>query len=133
MNNLQTVSDKFAISLSLLCTIHCLLLPILVVMLPSLAALGLDDEIFHLWMVIAVVPISAYGLTMGCKKHKNYKIMLVGIIGLVILALTALLAHDFLTETLEKTFTVLGATIIAVAHFWNYRLCQSKQVCCECN
>lgn len=129
MKNLQVLSDKTAISLSLLCSIHCLAMPLLVVLLPSIAALPLGDEAFHLWMVYAVVPISAYALTMGCKKHQRYHVLLLGGVGLFILIATAFLGHATLGETWEKTLTVLGTSIIALGHFWNYRLCQQHTTC----
>ena len=129
MINLQPITDKTAISLSLLCTIHCLVLPLLVVLLPSITALPLQDEVFHVWMVIAVLPVSAYALTMGCKNHKRYKILLIGGFGLFILSIVAFFGHDLLGEELEKAFTVIGAMIIAIAHIWNYRLCQHQYMC----
>ncbi len=129
MLNLQAITDKAAISLSLLCTIHCLVLPLLVVSLPSIAALPLTDESFHIWMVIAVVPISAYALTMGCKNHKRYRVLFIGSIGLLILSVVAFFGHDLFGEVLEKVFTVIGAIVIAIAHIWNYRLCQHQNLC----
>ena len=132
MKNLQVLSDKAAISLSLPCSIHCLAMPLAVVLLPSIAALPLEDEAFHLWVLYAVVPISAYALTMGCKRHKRYRVLLLGVIGLFILATTALLGHETLGEAWEKTLTVLGTSIIALGHLWNYRLCQ-HHTSCECS
>ena len=129
MVNLQTASDKAAISLSVLCMVHCLLLPLLVVLLPSIAALPLQDEVFHIWMVIAVVPISAYALTMGCKKHKRYLMLLVGAVGLLILSIVAFFGHDLLGEELEKMGTLVGALIIAIAHVWNFRSCRKHDLC----
>ena len=129
MKNIQAISDKTAISLSLLCTIHCLALPMAAVLVPSMAALPLEDEAFHLWMVIAVIPISAYALTMGCKKHKRYRIFFMGSIGLFILGLSAFSGHDLLGEFWERVLTVTGASIIALGHFWNYRLCQHQDRC----
>ena len=129
MINLQSITDKTAISLSLLCTIHCLVLPLFAVLLPSIAALPLPDEIFHVWMVIAVVPVSTYALTMGCKNHKRYQILLMGGIGLLILSVVAFLGHDLFGEVLEKAFTVIGAMVIAIAHIWNFRLCQRHNIC----
>jgi len=129
MKNLQVLSDKAAISLSLLCSIHCLAIPLLVVLLPSIVALPLEGETFHLWMLYAVVPISAYALTMGCKSHKRYRVLLLGGLGLLILAATALAGHAILGEMWEKIFTVLGTSIMAVGHFWNYRLCQHHANC----
>ena len=131
MINSRSITDTTAISLSLLCTIHCLVLPLLAALLPSIAALPLTDEIFHIWMVIAVVPISTYALTMGCKNHKRYQILLMGSIGLIVLCVVAFFGHDLLGEELEKVFTVVGAVIIATAHIWNYRLCQN-QILCAC-
>ena len=130
MIHLQSISDKTAISLSLLCTIHCLFAPLLAVLLPSISGLTLDDEIFHLWLAFAVIPISAYALTMGCKSHKRYRVLALGGTGLLILVVTAIFGHDLFGETLEKTFTVVGASIIAVGHLWNYRLCQQSECTC---
>ena len=129
MINTQSIADKTAISLSFLCTIHCLVFPLLAVFLPSIIALPLQDKIFHVWMVIAVVPVSAYALTMGCKNHKRYQILLIGSIGLLILSVVAFFGHDLLGEELEKAFTVIGAIIIAIAHIWNYRMCQHQNMC----
>ena len=129
MINTQLITDKAAISLSLLCAVHCLAFPTLVILLPSLAALPLEDEAFHLWMVIVVIPISAYALTMGCKKHKRYRVALLGTLGLTILAGAAFIGEETLGETWEKTLTVIGATIIVLGHFWNYRLCSHPSGC----
>lgn len=130
MKSIQAVADKAAISLSFFCTVHCLLLPLLVVLLPSLMAFNLEDEAFHLWMIVAVVPISVFALTLGCKKHKRLDVMVLGIIGLAVLIGAALLGHDVLGEVGEKTFTVLGAGLIALGHIFNHRLC--RQSSCEC-
>lgn len=129
MINLQALSDKAAISLSVLCSIHCLAMPLLVVLLPSIGALPLSDEAFHLWMLYAVVPISAYALTMGCKNHKRYRVLVLGGIGLLLLVTAALAGHDTLGETGEKILTVVGTGFIAIGHIWNYRLCQQHSHC----
>jgi hypothetical protein len=71
MKALPISTDKIAISLSTLCVIHCLSLPLLVALLPSFTVLSLHGEAFHFWMVVAVIPISLFALQMGCKKHKK--------------------------------------------------------------
>ena len=129
MNKLQSLSDKSAIGLSLLCTLHCLAMPLAVVLLPSIAGLPLADEMFHYWMLIAVLPISAYALTMGCKKHQRYRLLLIGGVGLSILVFAAYAGHDVLGETGEKALTVVGTVILALGHLWNYRLCHHQDAC----
>jgi len=108
---------------------HCLAMPFAVILLPTIATLPLADETFHFWMLIAVLPISAYALTMGCKKHQRYRLLLIGGLGLCILVFAAYAGHDLLGETGEKALTVLGTTTLALGHLWNYRLCQQQERC----
>ena len=74
MIKIENVTDKMAITLSIACAIHCLALPLLLLLLPSFMVLQLNNEAFHTWMVIIVLPTSVYALFMGCKQHKRYKI-----------------------------------------------------------
>lgn len=131
MKNIQTLSDKTAISLSIICALHCLALPSLLVMLPSLTALNLADEVVHLWMLAAVIPISIYALTMGCRKHKRLGIVALGLAGITTLIAAALLGHDVLGETGEKIIVTTGAFIIAISHWQNHQLC--RRLDCECH
>ena len=129
MKNIQMYTDKAAIGLSLLCTLHCLAFPVLLVLLPSLAALQLNDEAFHLWMVFAVVPTSTFALTMGCRKHKRYHLLVLGLIGVTFLISAVVLHEPLLTEAGEKILTCIGAAFIAYGHYRNYRLCQHQSKC----
>jgi len=131
MKNIQTLSDKTAISLSIICALHCLALPSLLVLLPSLTALNLADEVVHLWMLAAVIPISIYALTMGCRKHKRLGIVALGLVGITTLIAAALLGHDVLGETGEKIIVTTGAFIIAISHWQNHQLC--RRLDCECH
>lgn len=128
----QEITDKFAISLSLLCAIHCLALPVLLILLPSLTALQLDNEAFHSGMLVVVLPTSFYALTMGCKKHKRYRLLFLGFTGLTLLVLAVLLGEDITGEYGEKILTLFGATLIASGHYWNFRLCQ-QHTNCDCS
>lgn len=128
---MQILSDKTAIGLSLLCAVHCLVFPLIIVLLPGFAALPLDDESFHLWMLLAVIPTSIYALTLGCRKHKNYQLAFFGIAGLILLISAYVLGEDTIGELGEKGMTLLGVSIVALGHLWNYRLCLQSQTC-EC-
>ena len=126
MNSLQAITDKAAIGLSFLCLAHCFALPAILVLLPSLAALNLENEAFHLWMVGAVLPTSLYALTIGCKQHKRYTLLAYGAAGISFLIL-ALLTEELLGELGETLLTSLGAIVLAFGHYKNYRLCQASK------
>ncbi len=133
IKNLQVFTDKIAISLSMLCAIHCLILPLFILSLPNLSLLQfINNESFHLWMLLVVIPTSLCALTLGCKKHGRYHLFVYGVIGLAVMILAILLTEVFLSESWEKILTVIGASIIAIGHYKNYQLCQ-KHDCCSCS
>lgn len=129
MKNISSSLDKSAITLSALCLAHCLLLPLLVVLVPTSFATLLNQELFHTVMVICVLPISIYALTMGCRKHNTLSVGLYGGLGLIALFSAVLLGENLLGEVGEKSLTTLGAIVIAYAHFKNYQLCQQSNDC----
>lgn len=128
---LQLTLDKSAISLSLLCMAHCLILPSLAILLPAVLAVPLGDELFHKALLICVIPLSAVALFLGCQKHKGWTVLSWGAIGLSILIFSAIFGHELVGETGEKLATVVGSSFIILSHYKNYRLC-SKHQKCEC-
>ena len=132
MNNLSSYTNNLAIGLSGFCVLHCLASPLILVLLPSLSVLQLDNEAFHTWLLIAVIPTSLFSLFIGCKQHQFYRILLVGFLGLVFLVSAVFVEGFKHGEILEKVFTVVGACIVAFAHYLNFRLCRERNNKCEC-
>jgi|TARA_B110000091_G_C13803718_1_gene471498 hypothetical protein len=125
MMKIENVTDKLAITLSIACAIHCLALPLILLLLPSFVALQLNYEAFHTWMVIIVLPTSVYALFMGCKQHKRYKLLFIGFLGLILLVLALSIGNEYW----EKVLTLVGSAVIAGGHYFNYRLCQQYPLC----
>ncbi len=130
---LQEKIDKFAISLSFLCALHCAVLPSLWVLIPSFVTLGFDSELIHWWMLAIVIPVSSIALISGTRKHGKYMVLFMGFIGLLVLASAVILGEDFLGESGEKLVTVFGSAIVAIAHFRNYRFCRDTDCSCHNN
>jgi|TARA_B110000238_G_scaffold162056_1_gene176258 hypothetical protein len=127
MTTMQVLSDKLAIGFSIVCVAHCLVLPILLILLPPFSGLfALDDEMFHQWMLYAVLPISIAALMMGYLHHRSFKVFVVGSIGLALIILSTALGHDVLGNTGEVVLSMLGSMIIAFGHFRNYQLSSAK-------
>ncbi len=119
------ILDKSAISLSVLCMLHCVALPVAILMVPSFSAYWFADEHFHLTLIYLVLPTSVLAIGMGCHRHRTYKITLWGLSGLLVLSVAALFGHDYLGIAAEKGLTMVGAALVMVAHIYNYRLCRS--------
>jgi len=129
MNLSTQFIDKVAIGVSSLCIAHCLIFPLIAVIMPSIVALGLTSESFHFWMVISVIPSSIYALSLGCKKHKNISIVIIGLLGLSFLTLALFLGHNLLGELGEKALTLIGSLLISFAHIKNFKLCHHQDHC----
>lgn len=131
MNINSSILDKAAISLSAVCIAHCLLIPVILVFLPSVAASQVNDEELHRLLVGFVVPLSLLAVAMGCRKHRKYSIVMWGVAGLFLVILAAFFGHKVFGERGEKILTMLGSLLIVFSHIKNQRLC--KAVKCTCH
>tara|TARA_E500000178_G_C16735153_1_gene623383 strand:+ start:226 stop:705 length:480 start_codon:yes stop_codon:yes gene_type:complete len=133
--------DQLAISMALVCAVHCLILPILIVALPLVQATFFANEDFHLWMLIAVFPTTVASIFLGCKKHRDKWVGIACAIGLGLLVCAFLLeqqshvagaAHS--TECLHciaeqplnplAWINTLGGVFLVIAHSRNFYLCR---------
>ena len=122
-------ADKAAISLSLLCALHCLATPVLITLLPSAIALKLDNELFHLWMLIGVVPTSIFGLTLGCREHRNFGVVGAGSVGIALMLGAVIVGNDLLGPYGERALTLIGAGFVSVSHIRNFIICRQSKIC----
>jgi len=109
--------DGAAVGLSALCLIHCLALPLLVAGLPFLAQFS--EGHLHSQMLVVVLPLSIVALGLGYRHHRNSKIVLGGVVGMLTLVVGATVAHTQLGLSADRVFTITGALTLATAHFYN--------------
>jgi hypothetical protein len=95
--------DRLAVSMAVVCGIHCLVTPILLVALPIIGTTFWVDKDFHLWMLFLVIPTTCLALFSGCRRHKDRWVLGAGILGL------GILLSAFTAERLAHRDLVLGA------------------------
>ncbi len=105
---ITTPIDSAGFTLSVLCVIHCLFLPIIGTGLPILGALS-EIEWLHKALVLFAVPI-AISLIISTKQQK---VQIMAIFGIVLLFAAAFFPgfHD-----VEKLMTAIGGLSLALAH-----------------
>lgn len=132
MRTTQEYSDKTAISLSALCLVHCLLVPSFLVFLSGYISLSYNNELIHYAILFIAIPVSIYALIAGVKNHSSYTYLYLGLLGILILILAVTLGVQMWGEAGEKILTTVGALLVAISHFKNYRLCREVE-CDSCH
>lgn len=113
--------DAAAVTLSGLCLIHCLALPLVVGILP-LAGVIAEAEWLHKAFVIMAVPVTAFVMT-RCDLSKQERLIFNALAGIGLsLLLAAAFVHDL--HDYETVLTVCGAVLLAGAHTWRWRTCK---------
>ena len=123
--NNRSILDGVAVFLSATCLLHCLALPVLITLYPIAHSSILDEQTFHLVMLLLILPASLIALTIGCRTHKDVPTMLLGAIGLTVLTVTALFGHDLVGIDGERILTSIGGLVLAAAHIQNFRICRA--------
>lgn len=115
----DTGLDKLAIGLSILCLVHCLALPIAVLVAPALEAAVLGTESPVHWVLLALaLPVSCYALWHGFRHHGHRNALVLGIAGLAVMVFAV---SHVTSRALEVPLTVVGVLLLLVAHLLNLR------------
>ena len=109
--------DGAAVTLSALCLVHCLALPLVVAGLPFLAQYS--EGHLHAQVLVVVLPLSVIALALGFRRHRSLRIVVGGGLGMLLLVIGATLAHDRLGITADRLFTITGSLVLATAHLFN--------------
>lgn len=117
----QPVADAIegtAISASFLCLVHCLALPVLLLLLPgTLAAFAQSDKV-HYWAFALIAPSAIAAFWLGYRRHASLRPALFGAAGLACLA-AAILPHA--PERIAIALTVCGSLLLVSGHLINWR------------
>lgn len=114
--------DRFGATGSLVCALHCALLPLLVAALPSLGfAAWLSDD-FERGFVLFASLLGVFSLAWGWRRHRAMRALGLMLLGLAVLWAAVLyppLHQSLVPHAVAMTF---GGTLVGVAHIVNLRL-----------
>lgn len=107
--------DNAAVALSMICVLHCLALPIVVVAIPSLLSGAGHSDLTHVILFLVALPLSGFAMVYGYRLHKKLRYSVIAAIGVLALG-GGLMLHGL---AYEVYVTLLGAVILAAAHLGN--------------
>ncbi len=121
--------DRMAICVSAACLAQCLLLPVLVVATPLVSVGFLGDELFHLFLLMVIVPISLLAFALGYRMHRNGSMLVLGGIGLTLVVAAAVFEATVMHGLAAALVTSLGGVFLIAGHWLNLR--QRRRVCLQ--
>ncbi len=120
----RPVADGIGILGSAACALHCLAAPVLLVAGTALPASFLTDESFHQMLLWAILPASTLAFGLGCWRHKDHWVLLLGALGLFGLTFPVASPHALVGEIGERWMTVGSAGLLIAAHLRNFKRCR---------
>ena len=127
----QQNSDKIAMTLSMMCVIHCFFVPSFLILGAGYLSFAIDNEFVHKAIVLLALPISIFALTIGYKNHKTSSFIPMAVFGLALLILAVVLGESILGEAGEQIMSLLGSITLAYAHYKNYETCKALDCACH--
>lgn len=119
---LKSWLDRFGATGSLVCAIHCALLPMLVALLPSLGVAWWMGDGFEAGFVVFVTLFGLAVLAWSYRRHHTMRalgLLVPGLLALWLAVLYAPLHHAVVPHAVVMT---LGGTLVGLAHIVNLRL-----------
>lgn len=114
--------DRLGATGSLLCAVHCALLPLAIALLPSLGIAAWLGDDFERGFVIFATLLGVFSVVWGWRRHGEVRALKLLIPGLAALWLgigVEVLHHNLAAHALVMT---LGGTLVGWAHLANLRL-----------
>ena len=110
------------IALSGTCLIHCLFVPISLILVPLLGITITNEHTVHEVFLSVILPAALIAITMGCRKHKDYNVFFMAGVGILVL-FSAVIYHDSLGDIWVRVLSAIGSSILIFSHIRNYVLC----------
>lgn len=127
--------DSLGAAVSIGCAVQCALFPVLVSVLPFplLASvmpylgpgllLGGSLETF---LLVTAVALAVGSFTWGFRFHGRFYVFLF----LISAVASIFIGRMWVARHYQVPFIILGSSILATGHFFNYRLCRRCLACC---
>ena len=130
---MQKIIDNLGITISSICAVHCVILPMIFLIAPYSF---LASHEFHEALIYFILPCAFIAFVLGCRRHKDIKVAAMGTLGIILLG-SALLMHDiFHSDQHSEEFTtvlitVLGSILLVLSHLRNRKLCMQEDYSCH--
>jgi hypothetical protein len=104
-----------------LCTVHCLVIPILVIAMPMFASHMMHDDYVHVGLAGFVLTFCLMAYVPGYLKHHDKRLIWLGVCGITLVFFATFVARQW-GEFVEASIITAGNVFIIMGHLLNRKL-----------
>jgi hypothetical protein len=124
--------DRFGAIASLLCAIHCAVLPFVLALLPVLGLSFLAGHVFERCFVACASALASWSLLSSYRRHRRTQPLWVLLPGLTLLWLGAFIVNEHYGTGIHAVLVAMGGMLLATAHLTNLHLARVPGHAPEC-
>ena len=125
----KSISDYIGIGLSSACVLHCLAMPALILLWPSMSESFLEDQTHGvlIWLVIPLAILTSWRVIRS-KTHRLSPLIILAGLGLLVFGLDTH-SHELSLEA--NMPSIFGSILIVTSHALNLRSKQTSPCCAK--
>lgn len=120
--------DFIGFTTSLLCALHCAVLPLLISILPLAGFQFIKNPWLEFSIIFLSFILASVALLRGFNTHKNKSPLVIVSSGFALI----LLGHLFESSWIGIFMLTLGAMAIGLAHYLNWKCLRNSSTYCSC-
>ena len=122
MTSRQVILDRAGILTSMLCAVHCMIVPMLISISAFSSWAFLNDERIENVVLLLSAIIALWSLLPSyLKVHRKVTPVVILLSGFLLIGLSR-----FMVNVNESVLASSGAALVASAHFFNYHFCKNS-------
>ncbi len=110
---------------SITCLVHCIAVPVILCLAPSLGLAWMESDLFEFSMLAIAVGFSMLSLCWGYRSHKKFRAFALLAAGAMWFYIAHISHHHWMS--------VFGGLCMIGGNLLNHRLCKSCGHCCDGN
>ena len=118
---------------SIVCAIHCTIVPLLAILIPTTGVYLFINETFEFVLLAFSLLFNITNVCFGYRQHKSNKAVAVLALGLFVFVVGRLLHHHNhhigFQFDLFNMFMILGGILMALSSLMNDRMCKHCKTC----
>jgi hypothetical protein len=120
--SLLPCADTLGMAASVLCLVHCLALPAILLLAPALSAGLTHDDRTHYCLAMFVTMFCLLGILPGYLQHSQKNVLCMMILGLSMVLFATFASAIMLGERFEIPIITVGNLLVVAAHYRNRKL-----------